>query len=113
MNTGKAEPKFARIWRGRTARDKADEYQRYWLETGVDPLIRRGAISVQMLRDDRETETEFVTISYWAAIESMTGGTGADPRRAHHLDRDEELLLERPDEVQILTILETRDNTPD
>ena len=111
MNTVKAEPKFARIWRGRTTREKADEYQRYWLDTGVGPLIRRGAISVQMLRDDGETETEFVTISYWATIEAMTGGTGADPRRAHHLDRDEELLLGLPDEVQILTILESRDST--
>ena len=113
MNTVKPEPKFARIWRGRTARDKADEYQRYWLETGVDPLIRRGAISVQMLRDDRETETEFVTISWWTTIEAMTGGTGADPRRAHHLGRDEELLLELPDEVQILKLLETRGSTSD
>jgi heme-degrading monooxygenase HmoA len=111
MNTVKAEPNFARIWRGRTTREKADEYQRYWLETGVDPPIRRGAISVQMLRDDRKTGTEFVTISYWATIEAMTGGTGADPRRAHHLDRDEELLLELPDEVQILTILESRNST--
>jgi len=111
MNTVKAEPKFARIWRGRTAREKADEFQSYWLESGLDPLIQRGAISVQMLRDDGETETEFVTISYWATIEAMTGGTGADPRRAHHLDRDEELLLGLPDEVQILTILESRDST--
>ena len=109
MDQVKVEPKYARIWRGRTMREKADEYQRYWLETGAEPLIRRGAISVQMLREDRETETEFITISYWATIEAMTGGTGADPRRAHHLDRDEELLLELPDEVQILNILVARD----
>jgi heme-degrading monooxygenase HmoA len=66
-----------------------------------------------MLRDDRETETEFVTISWWATIVAMTGGTGADPHHAHHLGRDKELLLELPDEVQILTILESRSGTAD
>lgn len=111
MNSVKAEPKFVRIWRGRTAREKADEYQSYWFKTGIDPLIQRGAISVQMLREDRESETEFVTISYWATIEAMTDEPGTDPRRAHHLDRDKEFLLELPDEVQILTILEARDNS--
>ena len=100
--------RFARIWRGRTTRDNADTYERYWLETGIDPLLARGAIEVQMLRDDRETETEFVTISTWETVEAMTGGRGGDPYHAHHLDRDRELLIELPERVQILTILEAR-----
>ena len=61
-----------------------------------------------MLREDRETETEFVTISYWESVEAMTGGSGADPRQAHHLERDAEFLIELPRAVQILSILETR-----
>jgi hypothetical protein len=48
----------ARIWRGRTTRDKADDYQRYLLENGIAPLEAKGAVGVQMLREDRETETE-------------------------------------------------------
>ena len=38
----------------------------------------------------------------------MTGGSGADPRQAHHLERDAEFLIELPRAVQILSILETR-----
>ena len=38
----------------------------------------------------------------------MTGGAGADSRRTHHLERDPEFLVELPERVQILTILETR-----
>jgi hypothetical protein len=103
-NSAATTPRFARIWRGRTARDKADEYERYWLETGITPLIAKSALSVQMLREDRATETEFVTISWWTDIETMA--PGGDPYRAHHLPRDLDFLLEVPERVQILTLLE-------
>ena len=103
-----AQPKFARVWRGRTRRDKADEYEHYLLQNGIAQLEAKGASGVQMFRDDRETETEFVTISYWESVDAMTGGTKADPRRPHHLERDAEFLIELPQSVQILTILETR-----
>jgi heme-degrading monooxygenase HmoA len=96
------------VWRGRTLKAKADEYQRYLLQNGIAPLEAKGALGVEMLREDRETETEFVTISYWQSVEAMTGGSTADPRQAHHLDRDPEFLIELPRLVQILTILEVR-----
>lgn len=106
-----AQPKarFARIWRGQTSRDKADEYQAYWLENGVKPLKNRGALNVQMLRDDGAIETEFVTISLWETMEAMTGGRGGDPTLTHHLARDPEFLLELPTRVQVLKILESSD----
>jgi heme-degrading monooxygenase HmoA len=102
-----ARPKFARIWRARTTSAKADDYQRYWLETGTAPLKAKGAIRVEMLREDGETETEFMTISYWDSIEAMTGGSGDDPHATHHLERDAEFLIELPRRVQILRILES------
>jgi heme-degrading monooxygenase HmoA len=99
-------PRFARIWRGRTLKENAEAYERYWLDNGIAPLRAKGALSVQMLREDRETETEFVTISTWESVEAMTGGAPGDPRHAHHLPRDPELLIELPERVQILRILE-------
>jgi heme-degrading monooxygenase HmoA len=101
-------PKLARIWRGRTLKEKADEYERYWLANGIVPLQDRGALAVQMLRDDRGAETEFMTISYWDSIEAMTNDPKADPYRAHALERDVEFLIELPQRVQILAILESR-----
>jgi heme-degrading monooxygenase HmoA len=100
---------YARIWRGRTTRDRADAYERYWLAHGVKPLQDRGAKTVQMMREDRERESEFVTISYWDSIEAM--GAGPDPTRTHHLPRDPEFLIELPHHVQILTVLETHGKT--
>jgi heme-degrading monooxygenase HmoA len=108
MMSDASRPKFARIWRGRTVRDKADEYERYLLQNGIAPLEAKGAVGVQMLREDRETETEFVTISYWESVEAMTGDSKADPRQAHHLERDPEFLIELPRAVQILAILDPR-----
>jgi heme-degrading monooxygenase HmoA len=108
MTSVAGRAKFARVWRGRTVKAKADEYQRYLLQNGIAPLEAKGALGVEMLREDGETETEFVTISYWESVEAMTGGGGADPRQAHHLERDAEFLIELPRAVQILTILDTR-----
>jgi heme-degrading monooxygenase HmoA len=94
---------IARIWRGRTTSDRADEYEAYNYEAGIKPLIDK-ARGVQTLREDRDGETEFVTISYWDSIESMASFTGAGPTDIHHLDRDPEFLIELPEKVQILEV---------
>ncbi|MDF2997666.1 MAG: hypothetical protein K0R27_3303 [Xanthobacteraceae bacterium] len=96
-------PTIARIWRGRVRRERADEYEAYWMEAGIKPLIAT-ALGVQALREDREDESEFVTISYWASFEDMARFTGADPGAIHHLRRDEEFLIELPKAVQVLKL---------
>ena len=103
-------PRIARIWRGRTTRERADEYEAYNYEVGIKPLIQK-ALGVQSLRDDRETETEFVTISYWESVEAMSRFAGTDPTRIHHLPRDPEFLIELPERVQILTVRTSHGNT--
>jgi len=97
---------IVRIWRGRTSRERADEYEAYNYEAGIKPLIAK-ALGVQTLREDREHETEFMTISYWETVESMGAFTNGDPTQVHHLERDAEFLLELPREVQILRLLTT------
>ena len=97
-------PKIARIWRGRTTRARADEYANYLYEHGIRPLEEK-ALGVQLFREDRETESEFVTISYWESVEAMSRFAGRDPRRIHHLERDAEFLIELPEGVQVLEIV--------
>lgn len=103
-------PRIARIWRGRVRREKAAEYQKYNYEFGIKPLMAI-ALGVQALREDRETETEFVTISYWESVEAMSRFTGGDPTQIHHLSRDAEFLIEIPKSVQILEIYESQGQT--
>ena len=104
MTSASLPPAIARIWRGRTSREKADAYALYLYEEGIRPLERK-ALGVQLLREDRETGSEFVTISYWESVEAMSRFAGPDPRRIHHLARDAEYLIELPTGVQVLEIV--------
>jgi hypothetical protein len=99
----RVRPTIARIWRGRTTPARADEYAAYLYEHGIKPLEQK-ALGVQLLREDREADSEFVTISYWETVESMSRFAGPDPRRIHHLERDPEFLIELPESVQVLEI---------
>ena len=103
-------PTIARIWRGRTVSARADEYAQYLYEHGIRPL-EKNALGVQLLREDRPSETEFVTISYWESVEAMSRFAGKDPRQIHHLERDAEFLVELPSAVQVLRIASTSGDT--
>jgi len=103
---GIRKPAIARIWRGRVKRERASEYQKYNYEVGLKPLMEK-AMGVQAFREDRETETEFVTVSYWESVEAMSRFTGGDPTQIHNLPRDAEFLIEVPKGVQILHIYES------
>ena len=98
-----AAPTIARVWRGCTRPEVADEYEAYNYEVGIRPLIEK-AMGVQTFREDRDTEVEFATISYWPDFDAMAAFTGADPDAIHHLDRDPEFLIELPSSVQILRL---------
>ena len=99
-------PAIARIWRGRTRRERADEYEAYNYEVGIKPLVEK-ALGVQTFREDRGDETEFMTISYWESVDAMGAFTGRDPTAIHHLPRDPEFLVELPKEVQVLRLLKS------
>jgi heme-degrading monooxygenase HmoA len=73
-------------------------------DNGIKPLEEK-ALGVQLFREDRESESEFVTISYWESVEAMSRFTGGDPNRIHHLERDPEFLIELPKGVQVLEIV--------
>ena len=98
------QPTIVRIWRGRTPRERADEYEAYNYEVGIRPLLNK-ALGVQTFRADRESETEFMTISYWGSVEAMSTFTRGEPKQIHHLERDAEFLIELPKEVQIWHLL--------
>jgi heme-degrading monooxygenase HmoA len=106
-----ARPRIARIWRGRTTRARADEYEAYNYEAGIKPLVEK-AIGVQTFREDRADDTtEFMTISYWESVDAMARFTGGDPARIHHLERDAEFLIELPRRVQVLEIRHSHGRT--
>lgn len=71
---------------------------------GIPPLLGT-ALGVQQLREDRDEETWFTTISYWTDIAAMTAFTKGEPTKVHHLARDAEFLIELPERIEIHRIL--------
>ena len=98
-------PTIARLARPHH-RAKADEYAKY-LYDRHQAARAEGARGSAVTRGS-ETETEFITISYWENVEAMSRFTGADPRQIHHLPRDKEFLIDLPNGVQVLTISSSR-----
>lgn len=98
------KPTIARVWRGRTRRDVADDYEVYSRAEGIPPLLKT-ALGVQLFREDRDEESWFTTISYWADMDAMRAFTKGEPTKVHHLDRDPEFLIELPEHIEIHRIL--------
>jgi heme-degrading monooxygenase HmoA len=86
----------ARIWRGRVPNAKADEYQKYLDESGVQKLRAiPNNLGAQMFRRPYDAKTtEFVVISYWPNREAIHAYAGADIDKVHDLPRDMEFLVD-------------------
>src|SRR3954453_11098047 len=99
-------PTIARIWRGRTRSKDADAYAVYMAEAGLRDMVRNGALGVQMFRENHGDETGFIAVKYWESFETMAAWAGDDPLQVRHLPRDPEFLIEMPERVQVLDIVE-------
>ena len=86
---------IARIWRGVTPAEKAEQYLAYLLETGLkDYRAVPGNQGVQVLRRTSEGKTEFLLLSRWESYEAIRAFTGNDLERAVYYPKDHEFLLE-------------------
>ena len=68
---------IARIWRGTTAADRAQEYLVYLRKTGLaDYASTPGNRGVQVLLRTRDDRTLFTVISLWDSLEAIKGFAG-------------------------------------
>jgi len=92
---------IARIWRGTTAADRAQEYLVYLRKTGLaDYASTPGNRGVQVLLRTRDDRTLFTVISLWDSLEAIKGFAGPDPEVAHYYPEDDEYLLDREPTVE-------------
>ena len=86
---------IARIWRGVTSAEKAEQYFAYLMETGLKDYravpCNRG---VQVLRRTYEDKTEFLLLSLWESYEAIRTFAGNDLEKAVYYPKDKEFLLE-------------------
>ena len=74
---------IARIWRGVTSAEQAEEYFAYLIETGLkDYRAVPGNRGVQILRRTTQGKAEFLLISLWESYEVIGAFAGEDRERA-------------------------------
>jgi heme-degrading monooxygenase HmoA len=87
---------IARVWRGRTAADKANAYGAFLERTGLaDYRATPGNRGTLVFRRVEGEAAEFVLVSFWDSFEAIKGFAGADVERAVYYPEDDEFLLEK------------------
>jgi heme-degrading monooxygenase HmoA len=91
----------ARVWQGKVAEARADEYEEYHFGAGVKKMQGiKGMLGIEVLRRTENGATEFTTISYWESRDAIRQFAGEDIEKPHHLPKDPEYLLELPTQVR-------------
>jgi heme-degrading monooxygenase HmoA len=96
-----------RVWYGHVPREKADEFERYLLETGgVDIPATPGNRGAYFVRTERGSITVFGVFSIWESEDAIRAFAGPDPQRVRYYPRDGEFLIEMPSQADHYSILE-------
>ncbi len=86
---------IARIWRGITLKEKADDYLAYLHETGLkDYANTPGNRGVTILRRDQGEHCEIMLISLWDSMDAVRAFAGENPDRSVYYPEDEHYLLQ-------------------
>jgi antibiotic biosynthesis monooxygenase (ABM) superfamily enzyme len=92
---------IARVWRGATLAEHADEYPAYLEKTGMRGARELpGARGTLVLRRERAGYAEFETILLFDALEDVAGFAGDDLELAVFFEQDDRYLVERDLEVR-------------
>ena len=87
---------IARIWRGATRIVDGDSYAEYMNSTGIAGYRSTpGNRAAVMLRRDVGDRCEFLMLSLWDSMESITAFAGDDPETAVFYPEDDRFLIER------------------
>lgn len=86
---------IARLWRGLTHAEHADEYLDYLQATGLkDYAATDGNRGVLVLRRTQDDKTEFLLISLWESLEAIQRFAGEGYENAVYYPEDARFLLE-------------------
>ena len=101
-----------RIWHGWTTKENADNYQqilRSKVLPGIEARKIPGYRKIEVLRIEREDETEFVTIMTFDSLQSVVDFQGEDYRRCYVPDVARKVLKRWDPESVHYEVIETRD----
>ena len=86
---------IARLWHGRTSRERADAYERFLHERAMpDYRGTPGNLGAQVLRRDDGEVAHFVTVSYWEDEDAIRAFAGDELLKAKYYPEDQDFLIE-------------------
>jgi heme-degrading monooxygenase HmoA len=95
-----------RIWHGRTAQSRADEYGAFLTMRAIpDYRSTAGNLDVAIVRRDEGEVSHFLTITRWESEDAIRAFAGDHVRTAKYYPEDQEFLLEFEPEVQHFTVV--------
>jgi heme-degrading monooxygenase HmoA len=92
---------IARLWHGRTPREKADSYVLYLEKTGVSEQTsiegNRGSYVFHRIEGDL---AHFIVLSLWDSWDAVRRFAGDDPEKAVYYPEDGQYLLGMPPDIE-------------
>lgn len=77
---------ICRLWRGWATKENADAYEsvvRGQVIPGIEARRIPGFLSIDLIRRERDTDVEFMTLMWFDALESVRAFMGEDYEAAH------------------------------
>ena len=85
-----------RLWHGKVAIEKADEYERFMIErAATDYSSVDGLLKLYFQRRNENTLACFLLVTIWDSLESIKKFAGAEPDLAKYYPEDDNFLLEK------------------
>ena len=86
---------IARVWRGITLKEKADDYLAYLHVTGLKDYAKTpGNRGVTVLRREQGEHCEIMLISLWESMDAVRAFAGENPDRSVYYPEDDQYLLQ-------------------
>jgi heme-degrading monooxygenase HmoA len=99
---------IARIWRGRTRPEHANEYWKFLTGNAEDDCRRTtGNCGVHVYRKVTADYAEFLFVSFWESLEAVRNYAGDDIDKAHYFPEDLRYVIDPPatvDHYQVFSV---------
>ena len=94
-----------RLWHGKVAIEKADDYEKFLIERAVpDYESVDGLLKLYFQRKNDGKIAHFLLITIWDSMESIKKFAGPEPELAKYYPEDDNFLLEKERYVSIYQI---------
>jgi len=94
-----------RLWHGKVAIEKADEYEKFMIEKAApDYSSVEGLLKLYFQRNNESEIAHFLLVTIWDSLESVKKFAGDNPDIAKYYPEDDYFLLEKEELVSMYQV---------